>query len=113
MRRVLSVLSVISLSAFGVAYGCGDDETTSATEGGDAGDDRTTVADTAPPVDGSGGDSSTASKKAKATLTATGLPDSGTPMGSIEIVDDGTQATVQISVSGATNGYHGVHIHAA
>ena len=25
---------------------------------------------------------------------------------------DGPQATVQISISGATNGYHGVHIHA-
>jgi Cu-Zn family superoxide dismutase len=70
-------------------------------------------ADTGAPTDSGGGDSATATKKAKATLAATGLPDSGTPSGSIEIEADGTQATVKISVSGATNGYHGVHIHAA
>jgi superoxide dismutase, Cu-Zn family len=112
MRRILSLVSGLSLFALAVVYGCSDDETP-ATDPGDAGDERATIADTGSPAnDSGGGDSAAAKMKAKAMLVATGLPDSGTPSGSIEIEDDGNQATVSISVSGATNGYHGVHIHA-
>jgi superoxide dismutase, Cu-Zn family len=112
MRRIFSVVSGLSLLALGVAYGCGDDETTSATEVTDAGNDRGTTPGPVTPTDSGGGDSATGAKKAKATFMATGLPDSGTPTGSIEIEDNGTQSTVKITVSGATDGYHGVHVHA-
>lgn len=113
MRRTLSLISGLSLLSLGVAYGCSDDTATPATEVTDAGDERAPSADTGAPIDSGRGDSATGKKKAKATLAPTGLPDSGTPTGTIEIEDDGTQATVQINVSGATNGYHGVHVHAA
>lgn len=112
MRKVLSVVSGLAMLATAVVWGCSDDETTPATESADGGNDVTTTPDTSTPIDSGGSDSAAAKKKAKAMLAATGLPDSGTPSGSIEIEDDGTQATVTISVSGATNGYHGVHVHA-
>jgi superoxide dismutase, Cu-Zn family len=114
MRRFVSIMSGLVLITVAVAYGCSDDETTPATEATDAGNDlgSSTPDRSSPPLDSGGNDSSASTKKAKATFAATGLPDSGTPTGTIEIADDGTQATVQISINGATNGYHGVHIHA-
>lgn len=116
MRRIcslVSVLSLVALVALSVAYGCTNDDTTFTRQSVDPGVEGGTIAETGAPTDsGGGGDSAAAIKKAKATLAATGLPDSGTPAGSVVIEDDGTQATVTISVGGATNGYHGVHIHA-
>src|SRR5688572_6718885 len=104
MRRMLTLFSGISLLGLGVAYGCGDDETTFTRESV-PGDEAGTPETGAPADSGGGGDSAAAIKKAKATLVATGLPDSGTPSGSIEIEDDGQQATVKITIGGATNGY--------
>lgn len=114
MRKIASVMTGLGLLVLAAAYGCSDDEATPEAEVTDAGNDLgSTTPDTSTPKDSGGnGDSSASAKKAKATFAATGLPDSGAPTGSIEISDDGTQATVQISISGATNGYHGVHIHA-
>jgi Cu-Zn family superoxide dismutase len=112
MRRILSVVSCLSLLTLGVAYGCSDDEETfnRESETGDGG--GSSSGSVTPPKDSGGGDSAASKKKASATFAATGLPDSGTPTGSIQIEDDGTQATVKINIAGATNGYHGVHIHA-
>lgn len=112
MRKTLSLVSALSLVVLGVIYGCSDDDTTFSRESVDGDGGNPDPVPTNKPVDSGGGDSAAAKKKAKATLAATGLPDSGTPSGTIEIEDDGAQATVKIDVSGATNGYHGVHIHA-
>jgi superoxide dismutase, Cu-Zn family len=113
MRRILSFVSGLSLLALALAYGCSDDESTFTRQSVPGDDSGTTETGTSTPTDsGGGGDSATGTKKAKATLAATGLPDSGTPTGTVEIEDDGTQATVKITVGGATDGYHGAHIHA-
>jgi Cu-Zn family superoxide dismutase len=112
MRRILHLVSGLSLLALGLAYGCNDDDTTFTRTSVDPGEEGGTTAESGAPTDSGGGDAATATKKAKATLAATGLPDSGTPAGSVEIEDDGTRATVTITVGGATNGYHGVHVHA-
>lgn len=117
MRRILGIVSGLSLLALGVAWGCSSDDSSATGDTEDAGGQTTTTPDTGTSSSSSSSGGRTdsgggTSKKAKATLAATGLPDSGTPSGSVEIVDDGTQTTVTITVSGATNGYHGVHIHA-
>lgn len=113
MRKVFSIVSGLSLIACAFAYGCGDDDNAS-TAKPDAGlsSDTGTAADTGTATDSGNTDSGSATLKAKATLTATGLPDSGTPMGTVEFEDNGTQTTVKISVTGATDGDHGLHIHA-
>lgn len=113
MRKALSIISGVSLAVFALAYGCGDDDSTGSTPKPlDAGGDRGTVTDTGTPTTDSGGNDSGSTLKAKATLTHTGLPDAGTPSGTVEFEDNGTQTTVKITISGATQGDHGVHVHA-
>lgn len=113
MRKLLSIMSGLSIIACAFAYGCSDDETTTATpKPADAGGDRGTVTDTGTGNDSGGNDSGSTLLKAKANLTHTGLPNANTPSGTVEIEDNGTQATVKISITGATPGDHGVHVHA-
>ena len=109
--KVLGAVSVLTVVTLSVLYGCGDDETTFTRESVVGGDDASTTPDTTAPNDSGGGDSAPAKRRAKASLTPTGLPDSGTPTGAVEIEDDGTKTTVKITIGGATDGYHGVHIH--
>jgi Cu-Zn family superoxide dismutase len=115
MRKALSIMSVVSLSAFGLMYGCSDDEKTNTLPRSDAGG----TTDTGSPTDSGGGgndsggnDSGSTLLKAKASLTHTGLPNAGTPAGTVEFEDNGTATTVKISITGATAGDHGVHVHA-
>jgi Cu-Zn family superoxide dismutase len=111
MRRLFAIVTGGCLLAVAFAYGCSDDAAPAKNLLADAGDDRGTVGDDPGPTTDSGNDTG-ALIKARATLAATGLPDAGTPSGTLEIEDNGTQATVTINVSGATPGDHGVHIHA-
>jgi hypothetical protein len=115
MRKALSIMSVVSLGVCALAYGCSDDEKTNTLPRSDAGGGGDSAA-----VDSGGGgtdsggnnDSGSTVLKAKATLAHTGLPNAGTPAGTVEFEDNGTSTTVKISVTGATAGDHGVHVHA-
>lgn len=49
--------------------------------------------------------------KARATITSTGLPNSGTAGGTVDFTQSSGNIAVQVSITGATQGMHALHIH--
>lgn len=50
--------------------------------------------------------------KAKADIQSTGVPDAGSPTGTVDFSETNGIVAVQVSIAGATPGPHGMHIHA-
>lgn len=50
--------------------------------------------------------------KATADIAPTGVPDAGSPSGKVDFSETNGIVAVQVSISGATPGDHGLHIHA-
>lgn len=50
--------------------------------------------------------------KAKADIQPTGVPDAGSPTGTVDFSEMNGIVSVQVSMNGATPGMHGMHIHA-
>lgn len=110
-RRALSFLFVGSLLAAAIAYGCSDDQQAAPPEP-DAGNPNRARPDT----DSGGGkdgatDAPSVTYKAAASLQPTGLTDAGSVTGSVSFEQTNGSIKVAITVSGATPGDHGVHIH--
>jgi Cu-Zn family superoxide dismutase len=109
-------LGLFFVSAIGVAamtYGCSDDSAGAPPEldagnpnrrndsgGSSSGGDATT--DSAPAV----------TYKAQANIAATGVPDAGNPSGTVDFSETNGVVAVQVAITGATPGQHGMHIHA-
>lgn len=110
-RRPLSFLFVGSLLAAAIAYGCSDDPQAAPPEP-DAGNPNR-----AQPDGGGGGKDATAdgapavTYRAAATLAPTGLADAGSVTGSVAFEETNGSIKVAITISGATPGDHGMHVH--
>lgn len=119
--RLVSFLTVGVLMAGGLGYGCSDDEETkptpaTTTDSGGGGDTGTTP-DTGAKTDTGTGDTGTttdtgtdaAAPTAVATITQTS--DAGIT-GTATFVQNGATVTATVTLSGASDGQHGVHLHA-
>lgn len=93
-------------------YGCSDDPANAPPELDAGNPTRRTDSGSS-----GGGDATTDSPagttyKASASITPTGLPDSGAAMGTVSFTETNGTVAVSVTISGATPGQHGMHIHA-
>jgi superoxide dismutase, Cu-Zn family len=112
-RFALGFFFASAIGASALIYGCSDDAAGVPPEP-DAGN-PTRRNDSGGSSSG-GGDATTDAPagtiyKAKATIAATGLPDSGAAMGTVDFTETNGTVAVAVSISGATPGQHGMHIH--
>lgn len=111
-RFALGFIFFAGTAAAAATYGCSDDPAATPPEpdagnpnrqrpdSGRGGGDATT--DGPPPV----------TYKAKADITSTGVADAGTPTGTVSFTETNGAVAVAITITGATTGMHGMHIHA-
>jgi superoxide dismutase, Cu-Zn family len=111
-RFALGLFFASAIAVAATTYGCSDDSQEAPPEP-DAGN-PTRRNDSG---GSSGGNDATSDSpagttyKAKATLAATGLPDSGTATGTVDFTETNGTVAVSVSINGATPGQHGMHIH--
>jgi Cu-Zn family superoxide dismutase len=116
-RFALALFSASAIAALATMYGCTDNSAEAPPEL-DAG--NPTRRNDSGGTSSSGGTGSDATSdapppptyKAKADIESTGVPDAGTPTGSVDFSETNGVVAVQVSISGATPGPHGMHIHA-
>jgi superoxide dismutase, Cu-Zn family len=114
-RFVLGVFCASAMAIAATTYGCSDNDAEAPPEL-DAG--NPTRGNDSGRSSSSGGNDATADApvaptyKAKANILATGVPDAGNPNGSVDFTETNGVVAVQVSITGATPGQHGMHIHA-
>lgn len=112
-RFAFAVFFLASLGVVATTYGCSDDAAEVPPEPDAGNPTRTNDSGGS-----SGGNDATTDSpagttyKAKAAIAATGLPDSGTATGSVDFTETNGTVAVSVSITGATPGMHGMHIHA-
>jgi Cu-Zn family superoxide dismutase len=116
--RLLSLLTIGALALSALAYGCSDDDddstTTPATKVDGGGTDAPASGDTGTASDtGSKTDTGPGVDAAVPTAVATIAPtaDGGTVQGTATFTESSGSTTVNVTISGAEAGLHGLHIH--
>lgn len=109
-RFALGLFFASTIVAALTTYGCSDDPASAPPEP-DAGN-PTRRNDSG----SSGGDATSdapagTTYTAQAKIAATGLPDSGTVSGTVDFAESNGTVVVNVSITGATPGQHGMHIH--
>ena len=114
-RFALGLFFASSIAIAATMYGCNDNQA-EAPPDFDAGN-PTRTNDSGGTSSSGGNDATTdapvaATYKAKANIAATGVPDAGNPTGSVDFSEQNGIVNVQVAITGATPGLHGMHIHA-
>ncbi len=107
----MTVLFVGSLLSAAIAYGCSDDVQEAPPEL-DAGNPSRAQPDSGGGGNDAASDAPTVTYRAKADLAPTGLADAGSVQGTVTFAETNGAVDVAVTITGATPGLHGLHIHA-
>jgi superoxide dismutase, Cu-Zn family len=113
-RFVLGVFCASAIAIAATTYGCSDEGAETPPEfdagnpvrrndSGGSSSGRTGDANGDAPV--------VVTYKARATIAATGVPDAGSPSGTVDFAEANGTIVASVSIMGATTGFHAVHIH--
>ena len=112
-RFVVGLFFASCMAVAATMYGCSDNEAEAPPELDAGNPTRRNDSGTS-----SGGNDATTDApvattyKAKADIQPTGVPDAGSPTGSVDFSETNGIVNVQVAITGATPGLHGMHIHA-
>jgi superoxide dismutase, Cu-Zn family len=114
-RFALGVFCASAIAVAATTYGCSDDGAETPPEFDAGNPTRQNDSGGTSSSGGSSGDATTdgavAKLKAKALIAATGVPDAGSPSGSVDFEESNGMIVANVTINGATTGMHAVHIH--